>query len=559
MKSGTSSCKRAILKKDITRFAPAWALYTVFLLLCVAMMWDQDDYWFADGTVDFIIWMAPVNFLFAPVCAQLLFGDLYNIRMCNALHALPVRRDSWFWLHAVSGILFAVVPNLLIGGLMMPLAGQYWTVGAAWAAVSCLEFLCFYGIAVFSALCVGNRFAMVVVYAILNFLAVVLFWLVERLYVPLLYGLVIDSLPFLQFSPVCAMISNGQFVWLKRLYTAGQYQVFEVAMGEGWWYLLIWAAVGIALLAAAWWLYRRRRLETAGDFLAVKKLEPVFLVLYTLCAGAACQIFCYMFADSDQYYLFFAVGLAIGFFTGLMLLKRTVRVFRVKAVVRFAILAAVVGATLLAARLDIFGVIQWVPETEQVQSIDIWLGDATTDHNRYTACSPEDIGAIINVHRKAVENGGEKSEYYYMHEFSLEYTLADGSTARRSYYVSAGSAEGAALERYFSTPECVLGYPAEELDAFLAQFSAVCVSDTYFQGADMRGLTEAILLDCQSGTMAQNWDYHQEEDMVFWLDFEYRDDHGTPYACYGVDVYEGCENTIRWLREHGLEPWGKDE
>lgn len=48
-----------------------------------------------------------------------------------------------------------------------------------------------------------------------------------------------------------------------------------------WSYLWICAGVGVLLLTAALLLYRRRKLETAGDFIAVKPLEPVFLVMYS--------------------------------------------------------------------------------------------------------------------------------------------------------------------------------------------------------------------------------------------------------------------------------------
>ena len=46
-----------------------------------------------------------------------------------------------------------------------------------------------------------------------------------------------------------------------------------------WGYLAIAAVIGVALLAASLLLYRRRRLESAGDFAAVKPIKTVFTVL----------------------------------------------------------------------------------------------------------------------------------------------------------------------------------------------------------------------------------------------------------------------------------------
>ena len=39
MKSRTSFFNPTVLKKDITRFAPLWGLYTVFMLLAVFLIW----------------------------------------------------------------------------------------------------------------------------------------------------------------------------------------------------------------------------------------------------------------------------------------------------------------------------------------------------------------------------------------------------------------------------------------------------------------------------------------------------------------------------------------
>ena len=47
--------------------------------------------------------------------AQLLFGDLYHSRLCNALHAMPVTREGWFLTHSAAGLAFYayIVPFLI--------------------------------------------------------------------------------------------------------------------------------------------------------------------------------------------------------------------------------------------------------------------------------------------------------------------------------------------------------------------------------------------------------------------------------------------------------------
>ena len=48
--------------------------------------------------------------------------------------------------------------------------------------------------------------------------------------------------------------------------------------------------------------------------------------------------------------------------------------------------------------------------------------------------------------------------------------LKNGKTVHRVYYIIPESEAGQALEPYFSTPECVLGYPEERLDELTDAF-----------------------------------------------------------------------------------------
>ena len=127
MKLRTSFFNTAVLKKDITRFAPAWGLYlTAMLLLMVTI--TEENYDLA-GTLGVTInLLSIVNLGYALVCAALLFGDLFNSKLCNALHAMPMRREGWFLTHLVSGLMFSVVPNLVVGLCLMPRLGVYWFV-----------------------------------------------------------------------------------------------------------------------------------------------------------------------------------------------------------------------------------------------------------------------------------------------------------------------------------------------------------------------------------------------------------------------------------------------
>ena len=149
MKSRTSFFNATVLKKDITRFAPVWGLYILFLLVdfLTGARNDQKEI-LAASLADMMRNMSIVNLIYGGLCANMLFGDLFQSRMCNALHAMPLRREGWFFTHIVAGLLFCFVPNLLATLFQMVLLGKYFYMAPLWLVVVTGQFLFFFGVAV---------------------------------------------------------------------------------------------------------------------------------------------------------------------------------------------------------------------------------------------------------------------------------------------------------------------------------------------------------------------------------------------------------------------------
>lgn len=442
MKSRISCFDTATFKKDITRFVPLWALYAVGLLLIML------------STISGTLWSHPVrlldislealslaNLLYGALCAQLLFGELFNSRLCNALHAMPVTRSARFVSHICAGLLFAFVPNLLVSALMMPYLGQFWYIALLWLGAICLQYVFFFGVGVLSVMCTGSRFAMVVVYAIINFLSLVVYWFVEVIFLPMMPGVLVDENTFLLFCPVSYLVSNSDYIQFSyttpdRYYIGGGNYLNEkfVGFGEGWIYLFILAAIGIAALAGALLLYRRRKLESAGDFMAVKWLSPIFLVLYTLCAGAFLSIFGELFGNG-QYIVFLIAGLIIGFFTGRMLLERTIRVFRKKNFLQLGILTAVMLLSLWVVHTDLLGIVSYVPDPQDVAYV---VYDSRDAYN--VECT--DMGSIekiCEIHQLAADDYCDRTCGRAHLYFNIEYHMKDGRVILRRYYLCSGS------------------------------------------------------------------------------------------------------------------------
>ena len=432
MKSRISFFNIALFKKDITRFAPLWVLYTVGMSLMMLTTYAALGKYY--GPVRelgrSIGGYSVINLFYGALAAQLLFGDLFNSRLCNALHAMPMTREAGFGSHVTAGLAFSIVPNLVISLLIMPSFGQYWYLPLAWLGSMTLQYVFFFSVGILAVFCTGNRFAMTVVYVIINFCSIMVYWFMETVYLPMMPGVVLNTDIFSLFSPVVQMCSVSNYFRLTyetALYMTPQYR-FN-GLGDGWWYLLICAGVGVVLLAASLQLYRKRALESAGDFIAVSWLRPVFLVLYTLCAGAFVAIFGDLFS-SGTYVIFLIVGLIVGFFTGKMLLERTARVFSKKSFVHLAVMTVAILLSIGAVKYDLLGVTRYVPKPEAVETVTVACRYGDLQMENYG-----EIDQVCNVHRLALKQtceGDLNGKHTHVYA-TITYQLRGGQTVERRY------------------------------------------------------------------------------------------------------------------------------
>ncbi len=581
MQSRISFFDKTVFRKNLTRFAPVWGLYTLCLFMGLFLMLDNGtEYWLGSQMAECVQVMGVITPCYALLVAMLLYGDLYNARMCNALHALPLRRETWHFTNIASGLVFHLVPTAAMASVatvIMALGGfpDSWVTGVYWFLGTNLQFLGFFGMAVVSAYCVGSRFAMAVVYAILNWGAVILCWLVDELYMPMFYGLQMDYSGASLFSPVYRILEDP-FFSARRI----NYEFYNTAkeakvqIGACWWYYFGFAAVGILMLLGAVQIYRKRHLEAAGDFMAIKGLNPVFHVVYSIMVGA---VFSFIVSEMFGYsngMLFLFLGLAVGYFTGRMLLERNIQVFQLRQWMRCGVLMGVVGLSLVIASLDPFGAVRRIPETEEIVSVYLATGHYSNHESEITLTDPADIQQVLALHQNALERweaeeagiGGieptevavtadtveaVKTEPTRRVEITIQYELQGGEVVSRYYDYWSYQPEFTVLQRYFSSPECVFGreVTAQEL---LEMFPVVRMSpnygdtQTYTDPEDLLKLYEAMLLDCEAGTMANGWDFHYsyDADMVCWLEL------GNEME---KNLFSDAEHTVAWLKDHGYD------
>ena len=614
MQSKKSCFNRAAFTKNLTRFAPVLALYTLLLLLLMLVMWKQagdiyPEYYFLYQTDEIFGWTSFINLAYACLMAQLLFGDLYNTRMCNALHALPLRRETWFLTNVASGLVYSLIPTAIASAVLLPMltstifAGA-WKIALWYFLIANVEYVCFFGIAVFCAMVVGSRFTMVAGYGLINFGSGILYWLVNTVYTPMLYGMVTPSALAEKLMPIQYMLNinvttgddssrRALFDEVGRLIPGaqGSYSITGLDC------LGTLAIVGVAFALLGLLLYHYRNLECAGDAVCSRKLVPVFQVLCAMFVAVAAE-----FAASEVMgygnsldwlkFLFLFCGLIVGWFAGKMLVERSARVFRPQNWVGLGILAAVLAVTMGLTKLDVLHLEERMPDIGDIASVQL---------NFYKMEDRSDIETVLKLHNLALndrvnqdgayalEDSGEyvrmeDSSYRYWQEGDplpqqriatscyLTYTLKDGRTVRRSYNVWVDSAAGEIPNKLLSRWDAVNSDTVEingkevevlplVLDSMERMYCSVTdgkIPEELKTRAAAESLIHAIKADCAAGTMAQNEAYHEGVFVIPQLDddpYETRD----IYIClsnknysWSVNVYPDSENTIRWMRDNGL-------
>lgn len=596
MKLRISSCKRTAFWKDVTRFAPVWVSWLLFLILIMLTMADDDlFFWFPSNIANSLQVMSIFTCGYALLVTQTLFGDLFKSRMCNALHAMPLRREHWYDAHISAGLWFCLIPTALVAIVASVWIHSVssmvngWQIPLYWWAGTNLSYLFFFGVGVFSVMAVGNRFAMAVVYGAVNLASLLALFFVDSLYVPLIRNVVT---PIDQFALLCPLWNTCSLEYIScfRKNTGNTYfdgfgieqreQISGFTLApEGWQYLLIIAGIGLALLILSRLLYKWRRMECAGDFAAAPALTPVFQAVLTLiviaCFGLLYAMF---FGNSGLLWLYIGVGLFVGWFAVKMLLCRSTRVFGLRNWVGLAVFGAMLALSLFVTELDPMGLRGWTPQVSQVRNVEIFLQNYG---EQFYTDAPEEIADLIHIHKLAQEDGVTKEDAFYKApeedphvSIRLAYTLNNGRKVQREYYIRVKSEAGSIANRYFSDIRAVSHNSSlrgrADAESFLAMAGLPSQIHVYNFSLDEEFLTEefveellvAVVADCEAGTMTQSSYFHEEvfrdsEGETFqgvYLDFNLKNEHWL-----SIMVYPDSVHTLAVLEKTGIPQQIREE
>ncbi len=555
MKSKTSCFNAGIFRRDITRFYPVWVLYTFFVLLNLGGLNDSYVANRVRTVCEAIPLFAVFNAIYAPIVASLLFGDLFTGRLCNGVHAMPVRRETMFFTHLLSGLLFSLIPNCLYALVSMLSLGGAWYLGLIWLAAVTMSYLCFFGIALFATHCTGSRFAMLAVYGGLVCLPMILGVIYLVLYQPLLYGVNLTIDPFFRYSPL-----NLDTILVADVLYSGTRSWKLVLLPSAWLWYGGYLAVGVILGALALVFYRKRDLEGAGDFLTVSWLKPVLLVIcpigFTLAIYFVFSLFFY-----GAGLLLLLPFLLLGLLLTQMVLQRTTRVLNRKTFLSFAVLACSLAVTLGLTALDPLGVTKKIPAQDEISYVSIgenpYYNMHFTTHVRYR--EPEDVETARQLHQAILDqrntqpssNGGIFSTDLSLDESTvnvyLEYRLRSGGFLKRCYEIPVDSPAGELYGKILSKPEYVLstiGYT--DWDSFRQAIVKATIDNIVtIPEEELDEFMEVLKADFDAGNMIQSYLYHLDSGSSMGLELQ------SPGNGIYLHLWEGDCLSYQWLVDKG--------
>ena len=462
MASGTSCFNSALYRKTLTRFWPLWTLWGVLwlLLLPLSQLSRYFD-WVREGRSDSAlvenfqeilslqevgVWLAA---LVGVLAAMAVFSYLYSARSACMMHALPLRREGLFLSQYLAGLTMLVLPlaavalvTLAVGMAVVPSWGWGQALPAVGIWLACMSGVClfFYSFACFCAMFTGQLLALPVFYAILNWLAMVVNFLVTALMEQFFYGYQANYLPaWVEFLTPVSLLRQACYWGVRDVYDDGAL-VRGLAAPQ---FVALYAGIGVVFALLALWVYRGRQVESAGDVVSVPLVRPVFKYGVALCSGLCLGVFTtqilgwYNTDSTPVLVVCVLLWTAAGYFAAEMLLKKSFRVLR--AWKGCAAAVAVMAFLCAVCVFDLFGVETRVPDPDRVISMEADAGMGYPGDSGRLTLTTSDRGIIEQVtalHQAMVNErervGTEAGDDYI--SLRVTYRLENGSTLSRQYY-----------------------------------------------------------------------------------------------------------------------------
>lgn len=470
MKSKTSCFNKCIYKKNMTHFWPIWLGILVYqiLVLPFAVYVSGITYNKMEGlsakekeiqklnallsSVD--IYINPVIIIIiAVVVALAVFSYLYTSKSANMIHAMPVTRKELYITNYFTGLTWLIVPQIIafVSAVMVAAAyefsGLIYILQGFGLAVG-LSFF-FFSMCTFTAMFTGHLLGIPFFVVVLNFLYVGVKSILTGLVGMISYGMTgtYEASKFDVLSPLYYLMQNLRIVYNYPETNTGA--VSQPVGIDGVGIIAGYCAVAVIFAVAGYFIYRNRKLETAGNLISISCIEPLFRWGFTTCAAGLGALLFYAILEyriSSSVFIviiLFVILSVIFFFMAQMLLEKSFYVFKKKRMIELCVYSAVMVLFFIGIYANLFGQETRIPKVENVK--EAYVSVAYTDGGS----QKEEIEKVIAIHQQMIDSKKVFREYSEgldlqnrnVINVNIKYYMNNGSAYRRNYYIPADEKE----------------------------------------------------------------------------------------------------------------------
>ena len=445
MPSERTFFNKAIYKRALSRFwliGAAYAAVLCFLTLMCGRYFNFDTKEIAEYVSYSILSNLTRREIVAAAVAAVVMaiavhGWMFRKTSAAYIAALPVTREALLISSLLAGLTLLILPciiAMLVSLLLYGGAGPLWTPYLLCSAAAVvLMNIAFFGLASFCTVFTGNVAVLPALYVIALYgfvgIEVVTRYIAEFL----LFGVRGTGWELAVLSPVYYFFNN---------YVGSYSHAIPLTA--------IYAAAGVILAGLAVIFFRHRRMEAAGETVAVPALRPLFR--WGLAAvgalGMALLILKTVFnvgshaAENDGtparvaiLLLAMLFGAAVGWFGADALMRKTLRVFD-RHWKGLGVFCALLCALVVVTELDVFGVERYQPDVDEIGYAAVY-GWGEYDETRII--QPENIEKLLSLQKDIIANkkAYENQNGINIFPLTIEYYGTDGKLLARRVYTYA--------------------------------------------------------------------------------------------------------------------------
>lgn len=595
MRSRTLSYNRGLGANLLKRCWPLWAVWFAFLVVVIPLSMSayiadelkyssvnaaaNINYHILDLTLELLRYSAVV----APIAALLMFSYVFTSRGSGMIASLPIKRESVYITSYLTGLVPLLIAEVITALLTLAVCSDSGLLSTqnvlVWLYVMAAGTIAFYGLAVFCTMLTGTSAVMPVAYLLLGCAPYFATSVIETVIHSFVYGHSYnDRELFTNLSPIVKL--GDIYIQRTPILADGVYKLGEAHLDElaliGW-----YCVAGLVLAVVGLLIFRKRRMEIAGDLISINILKPVFR--YCMALGSAgvfaavmdVLIFDNIFESTPKgiaICLSLVIGGAIGYYAAQMLIQKSVRVFG-GGHKEIIIISAILLALGLSCEFDVLGYEKYVPESDAIVKVSLDYGGETP----YT--NAEDIEKLTQLHRQIIDNKSmnEDTQDRGWDYLNISYELKNGKKVKRSYSLATNVGDSelpnpdlVALSEVINTHEAIMYRAAlpEGLtieDAMSCQIYGNYINSkgesidqsynlTHEQMVDF--YENCILPDAEDGKMLRLWPIRSEEyEQAFSLmrasyTFSTSENDYSTTDWKEFVIYTDAERCVEWIEEN---------